>query len=500
MNDLFFLYGPPQCDKTTLGQDLAQRLDCPFHDLLAIMAEKAGRPVLSLLTSCNEHEYRTLETDCLKQIVATGRGVVALGPNTLLPPFNRSLAEDAGDILCLDMQTHASAFTPPSRHPTPPGAHYASFSRRLVLDDVPPESRAHAAQIMFGAFRIRSMGKPYDVRAGADLLDRIGLHCSDWTGRAVLVGDSNTLPLHGARVAQALASVGLDVHRQAIPAGEEHKTIDTIQTLWRAFLDARMERGDIVIALGGGVVGDLSGFAASTWLRGVRWVGLPTTLLAMVDSSLGGKTGADLPQGKNLIGAFHSPALVLADTETLATLPNSEFRSGLAEVVKHGVIADPELFDLCAEGFDHLRANPTEFVSRAMSVKINAIEQDPYEKTGVRAALNLGHTIGHGLEKATHFSLRHGEAVSIGMVLEARIAESMQLAHAGLSDLITSVLTRLGLPTELPAHLDRQAAMDAIQLDKKRAGGVVRFALPVRIGEVKTGIPVDAKTLEIAMS
>jgi len=250
-----------------------------------------------------------------------------------------------------------------------------------------------------------------------------------------------------------------------------------------------------VLALGGGVVGDLTGFAAATWLRGVRWVGLPTTLLAMADSSLGGKTGADLPQGKNLIGAFHPPALVLADTETLATLPDEEFRAGLAEVVKHGLLADPELFDLCAEGFDQLRADVAgEFVSRAMSVKIRTIQQDPYEK-GIRAALNLGHTIGHGIEKASGFALRHGEAVAIGMVAEARVAERMGLAHKGLAELIVDVLKGIGLPTEIPANLDRRRVLEAIQLDKKRAGGVVRFALPIRIGEVRTGVAVEEKLL-----
>ncbi|MEI8242052.1 MAG: 3-dehydroquinate synthase [bacterium] len=526
MNDLFFLYGPPGSGKTTMGRLLAARLDLPFIDLDVRIVEKAGKPIPAIFASDGEPAFRALETECLRQVVAEGRGVVSLGGGALLAAVNRVLAEETGHVLFLDAPLEmlearvaqapgtrplladpaaaasaAPAVTPPPRKLADllarRATHYASFARRLKIEDVTPEENADAAQIALGAFRVGGMGAAYNVRVGPDWIDGLGdlFHAHGWKGRAMLVGDDHTLPLHGTRVAQALAHAGIEVHRFAIPAGEATKTIDTVQTIWRALLEARIERGDTVLALGGGVVGDLTGFAAATWLRGVRWVGLPTTLLAMADSSLGGKTGADLPQGKNLVGAFHPPALVLADTGTLATLPDDEFRSGLAEVVKHGLLADPELFDLCAEGFDQLRADADgEFVSRAMAVKIRTIQQDPYEN-GIRAALNLGHTIGHGLEKASHFSLRHGEAVAIGMVAEARVAERMGLAHIGLADLIVGVLNGLGLPTEIPATLDRRSMIDAIRLDKKRAGGVVRFALPVRIGEVRIGVAVDEKML-----
>ena len=527
MNDLFFLYGPPGSGKTTLGKLLATRLELPFIDLDARIVEKAGKPIPMIFADDGEPAFRAQETACLRQVATEGRGIVALGGGALLAPVNRALAEDTGHVLFLDasletLETRvaqapgsrplladkaipaglAPSATPPAKSKladllTKRAAHYASFSHRLKIEDAPPEEVANEAQMIIGAFRVTGMGAAYNVRVGPDWLDGLGelFHAHGWNGRAMLIGDEHTLPLHGARVVQALTTAGLEVHQFAIPAGEATKTIATVQLIWKAFLEARIERGDTVLALGGGVVGDLTGFAAATWLRGVRWVGLPTTLLAMADSSLGGKTGADLPDGKNLIGAFHPPALVLADTETLATLPDDEFRAGLAEVVKHGLLSDPELFNLCAEGFTQLRADVAgEFVSRAMAVKIHTIQQDPFEK-GIRAALNLGHTIGHGLEKASNFSLRHGEAVAIGMVAEARVAERMRLAHAGLADLIIGVLKGIGLPTEIPANLNRRTVLDAIQLDKKRAGGVVRFALPIRIGEVRTGIAVDEKVL-----
>jgi shikimate kinase/3-dehydroquinate synthase len=525
MNDLFFLYGPPGSGKTTMGKILAARLDLPFVDLDARIVEQAGHPIPTIFATEGEAAFRAREAASLRQVVTEGRGVVALGGGALLAPANRALAEAHGHVLCLDASLETlearvalapgarplladkQTATPPATLAPPPrsladllakrATHYASFAQRLRNEDGCTEKSADAAQIALGAFRVTGMGAPYPVRVGPGWLDGLHHMCQSqrWTGRAIVVGDTNTLLAYGARAAAQLTQVGLEAHTVAIPAGEATKTIHTVQQIWQAFLDARIERGDFVLALGGGVVGDLTGFAASTWLRGVPWVGLPTSLLAMVDSSLGGKTGADLPQGKNLIGAFHSPSLILADTGTLSTLPDDEFRAGLAEVVKHGLLADPELFDLCAEGFTRLRADISgEFVSRAMAVKIQTIQQDPYEK-GIRAALNLGHTIGHGIEMASGFSLRHGEAVAIGMVAEARVSERMGLAHHGLADLLIGVLKGIGLPTEIPATLDRHQVREAIHLDKKRAGGVVRFALPIRIGEVRTGMAVDAKLL-----
>jgi 3-dehydroquinate synthase len=244
------------------------------------------------------------------------------------------------------------------------------------------------------------------------------------------------------------------------------------------------------VALGGGVVGDLAGFAAASYKRGVPWVAAPTTLLAMADSSLGGKTGIDLRQGKNLVGAFHAPRLVLSDPNTLDTLPEEELRAGLAEVVKAGIIGDPALFNKCSEGWAAVQSDWDEVVRRAMAVKIQVIEADPFEH-GRRAALNLGHTVGHAVELAANFAMKHGQAVAIGMVVEAHLAERVGLAEKGLAEEIAGVLRGLGLPTEVPAGLDKRAILEGMQVDKKRAGGKVRFALPVRVGEVRVGVEVE---------
>jgi shikimate kinase / 3-dehydroquinate synthase len=228
----------------------------------------------------------------------------------------------------------------------------------------------------------------------------------------------------------------------------------------------------------------MAGFAAATYMRGISWVGVPTTLLAMVDASLGGKTGFDLPQGKNLIGSFYPPKLVLADPRLLNTLPEAELRSGMAEVVKHGIIADPDLFELCGRGLECVKSDLEQVVKRAMAVKIKIIEEDPYERA-FRAALNLGHTIGHAVELVSRFQLRHGEAIAIGMVAEAKLAERLDLAVPGLSDKIRQTLITLGLPTDIPLDLSRQAILRTIRVDKKKDASAIRFALPVDIGEVE---------------
>jgi 3-dehydroquinate synthetase len=210
----------------------------------------------------------------------------------------------------------------------------------------------------------------------------------------------------------------------------------------------------------------------------------------MVDSSLGGKTGVDLPQGKNLVGAFHPPRLVLADPLTLQSLPEDELRSGMAEVVKAGLISDPRLFKLCARGWEAVRQDLGEVVRRAIAVKISVIEEDPYEQ-GRRGVLNLGHTIGHAVELASGYQLRHGEAVAIGLVAAARLAERMSIAESGLAGEIERVLMGLALPVKIPPEIRREAILAAMHLDKKRLEGRLRFALPVRVGEVRVGIEVD---------
>jgi 3-dehydroquinate synthase len=361
--------------------------------------------------------------------------------------------------------------------------HYHSFPLLIQVDRKTAERNAHQVQIALGRHHLSAMGE-YDVIVG---------QVSNLTNfpmqNPIIVTDENVTKFHLDKIKQA---VGSDAKAIIIPAGEEHKNLETISFLWKSFLEAGLDRKSTVIALGGGVVGDMAGFAASTYMRGVNWIAVPTTLLSMVDASLGGKTGFDLPEGKNLIGAFYPPKLVLADPQLLKTLPEAELISGMAEVVKHGIISDPELFALCARGLDWVKDNLEEVVKHAMAVKIKVIEEDPYER-GFRAALNLGHTVGHAVELVSRFELRHGEAVAIGLVAETKYSARVGLATVGLVDAVTESLKALGLPIQIPEDMPREKIIHAMRMDKKKNAKAIRFALPVEIGRVEL---VDVTDLE----
>jgi 3-dehydroquinate synthase len=275
----------------------------------------------------------------------------------------------------------------------------------------------------------------------------------------------------------------------AIPAGETNKTREVWARLTDQMLAGGYGRDSAVIALGGGVVGDLAGFVAATFMRGIPVVQIPTTLVGMVDASIGGKTGVDTPAGKNLVGAFHPPAAVVIDPQTLVTLPLREMRAGIAEIVKHGVIADEAYLRLVASkvpkvlsaGSGQASDSMLALIVPSVEIKADIVSRDEREG-GLRKTLNFGHTIGHAVELVSGYSLLHGEAVAIGMALEGRLAEKIGLAKAGTAATISRTLADAGLPTELPDGIDRKALIDAMRTDKKGLSGKTRFALPLRIG------------------
>ena len=505
-----FLYGPPCAGKTSLGARLAERLRLPFYDLDGLIEAGQGSSIEQIFAGQGEPGFRKIESAALAELLECPPGLVALGGGSLLDAGNRTRVERAGKVLCLQAgldaladRLRASAAVRPLLAGEPVtrleklmsqrAGHYDSFDLRLDTSRLQPEETLEAAMLELGVFWVEGMGAGYPARVLAGGLGQAGalLRQAGLRGPLALVCDHNLAGLHAPQVEDSLQAAGYTVHRVVIPAGEQHKNLSSLAALWEDFLAAGLERGSTVVALGGGVTGDLAGFAAATYLRGVAWANLPTSLLAMVDASLGGKTGIDLPQGKNLAGAFHPPALVLADPGALDTLPPGELRSGLAEVVKHGLIGDPSLFDLCAGGFDGVQSNWETIVRRSMAVKIRVIQADPYER-GLRAVLNLGHTIGHAVEQASQYRLRHGEAVAIGLAAETRLAERLGLAETGLAEQVAAVLQALGLPDRIPPGLDPAAIREAMRLDKKRTDGLVRFSLPVRVGETRHGIGVAA--------
>lgn len=333
-------------------------------------------------------------------------------------------------------------------------------------------------------------GGRYPIYLGENGLTETGHRLAElgYQGRCAVITNSFIGRHHAEPVLKSLRESGFDPIRIDIPDGEQFKTLETVSALYGRLVEAKLDRRSPILALGGGVLGDTAGFAAATYLRGVPFVQIPTTLLAMVDSSVGGKTGVDLPQGKNLVGAFKQPELVIIDPKVLTTLPEAEFRAGLAEVVKAGIIDAPALFAALEEGSgDRNAIVPPPYslewlLYEAVNVKVRVVEADPYEQ-GRRAALNLGHTFGHAFERLSNFQMRHGEAIAIGTVCAAHLATRLGYCPEATTARITLLLERLGLPTQLP-HYDPEAVWTAMATDKKRQGNTLRFILPRAIGDV----------------
>jgi 3-dehydroquinate synthase len=360
----------------------------------------------------------------------------------------------------------------------------------------------------FVTLPVRYPGGQYEIHIGSGTLShasgalRVVGDSLQGTGvpegsRVAIVSNPIVAPLYAAQVEKSLQLAGFWPFVCLIPDGEPHKTLATVATLYEQFLAGSLDRGDTVLALGGGVTGDIAGFASATFMRGVRFVQVPTTLLAMVDASVGGKTGVDLPQGKNLVGAFKQPSLVMIDPEVLSTLPEGEFRSGLAEIIKHGLIGDLALFAELESRQGDIEARGggewVDRIARALRVKIDIVEQDPFEQ-GRRAVLNLGHTVGHALEKQSGFALRHGEAVSIGMVAAARIAVELGRADVSLADRVEAILSAWGLPVRCPPF-EADAILQTIGHDKKKRGSALRWVLPRALGQVEIATDVPQETV-----
>jgi 3-dehydroquinate synthase len=333
--------------------------------------------------------------------------------------------------------------------------------------------------------------RSYDIAIGTGTLKQAGPFAlaRGHISQAIVVTDTNVQTPHADTVASSLADMGVDVEVLVAPAGEESKSVEVADELWRQMLDAGADRKSWVVAVGGGVVGDLAGFVAATFARGLKFLQIPTTLLADVDSSVGGKVGINLPAAKNMVGAFWQPAGVVIDTDVLATLPDREYRSGLAEVVKYGVILDAEFFEYLERHVDALNQRDAEtlehVIARSCRLKADVVERDEREENGLRAVLNYGHTFAHAIEAVAGYGeFLHGEAVSIGMHCAARLAARMGRIDEAFVERQQKLLAALQLPVTVPA-LDVEALMSAMQRDKKVEHGRLRFVLPTRLGHVE---------------
>ena len=324
--------------------------------------------------------------------------------------------------------------------------------------------------------------RPYSILIERGALDKLGARCAALFPagtKAAVVTDTHVAPLYLERVSASLRGAGFDVTSCAFPAGEPSKRLSTVEAIYGHLAQAHVTRSDFIVALGGGVAGDMAGFAAASFLRGIPFVQVPTTLLSQVDSSVGGKTGVDLPQGKNLVGAFWQPSFVLIDPDTLSTLPPHFFADGMGEVVKYGCIKSRVLFDLLADTRD-VSAVMGDVICRCVDIKRDVVERDEFD-TGERVLLNFGHTFGHALEKLNHYEgLSHGMGVGVGMVMMARLGERAGLTAPGTADKIAAVLTKYNLPTH--SSLPLEQIVEATASDKKNAGSSINLVLLREIG------------------
>ncbi len=350
-----------------------------------------------------------------------------------------------------------------------------------------------------------ALGKrSYDIITGSGTLGGLGkaveeLHPGP---KVALVTNPTVHELYGQAVEDSLKASGLSTVTITIPDGEEYKSLLWAENILTELLKARLDRGSVLVALGGGVVGDIAGFAASLYMRGIRFVQVPTTLLSQVDSSVGGKTGVNHPMVKNMIGTFWQPSLVWIDVDTLRSLPKRELLAGLSEVIKYGVIRDANLFDYLADNRDGIlgldQETLTHVITRSCEIKAEVVSRDERE-AGLRSILNYGHTIGHAIESTTGYGrYLHGEAVAIGMNLEARLSHALGILDEGEMSRIKGVMDAYGLPTAMPEDIDTDGMLNAMALDKKVLAGKLRFTLPERVGSVKLLVEVEReKILEL---
>jgi shikimate kinase/3-dehydroquinate synthase len=493
--------------KSTLAERVAARAGRPFVDLDRRIEAQAGSSVAELFRVQGEAHFRALERAALEQVLAARDApVVALGGGALLHRPTRLRALHQAVVISLQADSAEIARRIAAAGPTRPLANaearesleillaqreeaYAEAHARLSTDTLSVDDAAAQALAIW-------QRDPIAVAAGrasyAVEVTRGG--CSEWLKRmlpggphTLLISDENVMRLFGGGVRQQVEQLCPRAGTLTLSPGEQHKNPQTLEQIWRYCLQQGADRQSVFLGLGGGVVTDITGFAAATWMRGVSWFALPTTLLAMVDASVGGKTAVDLADAKNAVGAFHQPKGVLCDAEHLQSEPLRGYRSALAEVVKTALIGDPTLLDLLEAHSDALLARDativTQVVRRCIAVKADVVSRDERE-SGPRAALNLGHTFGHALEAHGGYgTLTHGEAVSLGLVAALRLGQSRQITPSAVVERVVTLLGRLGLPIDPQAH-GLSAAAQRVGYDKKRAGAQLRFAFVAEPGKV----------------
>ncbi len=518
-----------------VAQGVARRLGWDPVDTDDEVVHLAGKSIPEIFRQDGEPHFRRLEREALDQACRKSRAVIATGGGAVLDPHNRLLMRRTGVVVCLEANPGTIYRRLPKQDESPGEARplldmadplerivelkqarqalYAMAdwtvqTDHLTLAEVCQEVlrgrqywlRSHVATQSGGGDRaaeVVTATAHYSVVAGWGILGSLGRRAREAgaSGNAWLVADSTVFSLYGETVMGSLREAGFGVRSLAVPAGEASKTPGTVSHIYDWLADGRAERADVVVGLGGGVISDMAGFVAATYLRGLSLVQVPTNLIGMTDAALGGKTAVNHPRAKNLIGSFYQPCLVLADVQALSTLPPGELTSGWAEVIKHGLVLDPDLVGSLEANAPKLRRLDPEAVTaavrRSVAIKARIVSEDEKEQ-GRRILLNYGHTIGHGLEAATGYTrLRHGEAVSVGMVGAALLGRALGILSGEVVERHRRVLAAFGLPVSC-GDVAAGDVLAAMELDKKVRGRAVRWVLLEGLGRpvVREDVPV----------
>jgi len=472
--------------KSTIGNILAKKLNRKFVDMDEVIEQRTGLTIPRIFTGYSEQFFRAMEHGLAHELSMQSDLVIATGGGALVKDDLREMMGQYGTLVCLNASKEAIKARLQETDIRPLAGQwerlfeerreaYAQIPHQIDTTDKSPEAVVYEIiALTEQPIHVKTPTGSYNIWLIDGALENIDQHIDviGLRGHVVIVSNVTVAPLYGEKLKNKLPNADLIV----IPDGEEYKTLETVSTIYDKMLDVGADRSTVLIALGGGVIGDIAGFVAATYMRGIKFIQIPTTLLAMVDSSVGGKVGVDLPQGKNLIGAFKQPEMVIMDTQVFETLPDIQWRCGMAEAVKHGFISDPSL--LAPELWTKENAIP--LVRKAVQVKVDVVEVDPFEH-GIRAHLNLGHTFGHAIEQVTHYEVQHGEAVAIGIVKAAKLSHKLGMIDGDLVGQIESILKEIGLPTNI--DLDAETWYAAMSTDKKWKNGKSRFVLLTGMGE-----------------
>jgi len=511
--------------KTSVGRELSRKLGCRFIDTDSLIEEREGTPISIIFKKKGEDYFRKLEQAVIEEVSKTNNVVIATGGGVIKNRKNVENLGRRGFIIWLKAAPEIvlkRVMTEGGKRPLLEVEEPLKEINKLLTERLPlygqadasvdtnyitPEETAQEiiemlgldAQIVTVALKERS----YDILIGSKLLGKLGLRLKEFRpSKVAIVSNETVFPLYKERVLKSLSEYGITPEIILIPDGEEYKDFTWTYHIYGELLKARFDRDGLLMAFGGGVVGDMTGFVASTYMRGIRYVQVPTTLLAQVDSSVGGKTGVNHPLGKNMIGAFYQPSLVLIDVDTLMTLPKGEFSAGMAEIIKYGVISDRKLFEYLENTMGDILSlgdGIIHIIKRSCEIKAGVVSKDERE-AGLRAILNFGHTIGHAVETVTGYKkYLHGEAVAIGMCAAADLAVKMGIFKKREAGRIRDLVELYKLPGSIPDGINPSDLISAMELDKKVKAGNIRFILPESIGKARIVDSVDMEEIKKVM-